>query len=155
MALPFTETFYWHPDYICAWWCFLWFDVLCHLFVANSELNCNHDCKDGCGTGWHKRWWHNLHCAFYWGAKQSEWCTDEGILLICSRNMSNLLPGCCPQAADDSTLLILFWSLAGGLKFGVTSKQLVEIEGFHIESISLYRRSLVIDLNLACRKHHG
>jgi len=23
--------------------------------------------------------------------KQSEWCIDEGILLICSRNMSNLL----------------------------------------------------------------
>ena len=83
--------------------------------------------------------------------------------------MSNLLPGCCPQAADDSTLLILFWSLAGGLKFGVTYKQLVELGGFHIEngmfqlelggfhieSISSYRRSLVSDLNLACCKHHG
>ena len=87
--------------------------------------------------------------------KQSEWCIDEGILLICSRNMSNLLPGCCPQAADDSTLLILFWSLAGGLKFGVTYTQLVELGGFHIESISSYRRSLVSDLNLACCKHHG
>jgi len=105
------------------------------------------------------------------GELSSQWCTDEDILLICSRNMSmsNLLPGYCPQAADDSTLLILFWSLAGGLKFGVTSKQLVELGGFHIEngmfqlelggfhieSISSYRRSLVSDLNLACCKHHG